>query len=53
VLSAKLAITDLKKIKVAQLKEMAQASGKTPADLKKMKKKDLIDFLEAKRAENK
>lgn len=53
VLSAKLAVTDLKKIKVAQLKEMAQASGKTPADLKKMKKKDLIDFLEAKRAENK
>ena len=38
VLSAKLAVTDLKKIKVTQLKEMAVSAGKTPAEAKKMKK---------------
>lgn len=51
VLSAKLAVTDLKKIKVTQLKEMAVSSGKTPSEAKKMKKAELIEFLEAKRAE--
>ena len=51
VLSAKLAVTDLKKIKVTQLKEMAVSAGKTPAEAKKMKKAQLVEFLEAKRAE--
>jgi hypothetical protein len=51
VLSAKLAVTDLKKIKVTQLKEMAVSAGKIPAEAKKMKKAQLIEFLEAKRAE--
>ena len=51
VLSAKLAVTDLKKIKVTQLKEMAVTAGKTPAEAKKMKKAQLVEFLEAKRAE--
>ena len=51
VLSAKLAVTDLKKIKVTQLKEMAVSAGKTPTEAKKMKKAQLVEFLEAKRAE--
>ena len=51
VLSAKLAVTDLKKIKVTQLKEMAVSAGKTPAEAKKMKKAQLVEFLESKRAE--
>jgi hypothetical protein len=51
VLSAKLAVTDLKKIKVTQLKEMAVSAGKIPAEAKKMKKAQLINFLQAKRAE--
>lgn len=51
VLSAKLAVTDLKKIKVTQLKEMAVSAGKTSTEAKKMKKAQLVEFLEAKRAE--
>lgn len=51
VLSAKLAVTDLKKIKVTQLKEMAVSAGKAPTEAKKMKKAQLIEFLEAKRTE--